>query len=84
MILARIHYLLGSQVGFFGKQILRCRLKICLLGGVYQGLGLVMTFAVMVLPCPPPGELPDLGIQSTSPALQADSLLLNHQGSPLS
>ena len=24
--------------------------------------------------CPPPGDLPDLGIESRSPALQADSL----------
>ena len=32
------------------------------------------------LPCPPPGDLPHPGI--TSPALQADSLLLSHGGSP--
>ena len=25
------------------------------------------------LPCPPPGDLPNLGIKSRSPALQADS-----------
>ena len=30
---------------------------------------------------PSPGELPDPGIQPTSPALQADSLPLNHLGS---
>ena len=38
------------------------------------------------LPCPPPGELPNLGIEPTSPvspALQVDSLLLSHHGSPL-
>jgi len=37
------------------------------------------------LPCPPPGDLPDPGIEiasPTAPALQADSLLLSHQGSP--
>ena len=37
------------------------------------------------LPCPPPGDLPDSEIQPTppaAPALQADSLLLSHQGSP--
>jgi len=36
------------------------------------------------LPCPPPGDLPDPRIEPTSPvapALQADSLLLSHQGS---
>ena len=31
---------------------------------------------------PSPGDLPDPGIKSTSPALQADSLPLSHQGSP--
>ena len=37
-------------------------------------------------PCPPPGGLPNLGIKPTSlksPALQADSLLLSHRGSPM-
>ena len=34
------------------------------------------------LPCPPPGDLPDPGIGRRSPAWQADSLPLNHQGSP--
>ena len=37
------------------------------------------------LPCPSPGDLPNPGIKlrsSASPALQADSLLLSHQGSP--
>ena len=30
----------------------------------------------------PGGDLPDPGIEPLSPALQADSLTLNHQGSP--
>ena len=34
------------------------------------------------LPCPPLGDLPDRGIESTSPALQMDSLLLSHWESP--
>ena len=37
------------------------------------------------LPCPPPGDLPDPGIELTSlafPALQVDSLLMNHLESP--
>ena len=34
-------------------------------------------------PCPPPGDLPDPGVELTSPALQANSLLLSHQGSPV-
>ena len=35
-------------------------------------------------PCPPPEDLPNLGIEPAAlvtPALQADSLLLSHQGS---
>ena len=32
-------------------------------------------------PCPPPGDLPDPGIEPAFPALQVGSLLLNHQGS---
>ena len=38
------------------------------------------------LPCPPPGDLPDSGIKSTSlgaPTLEAESLPLNHQESPI-
>ena len=37
------------------------------------------------LPCPPPGDIPYPGIRTptpASPALQADSLLLSHHGSP--
>ena len=37
------------------------------------------------LSCPPPGDLPNPGMEpasSEAPALQADSLLLSHQGSP--
>ena len=33
------------------------------------------------LPCPPSGNLPGPGIELESPALQADSLQLSHQGS---
>ena len=35
------------------------------------------------LPFPSPGNLPDPRIEPVSPALQADSLLLSHKGSPL-
>ena len=34
------------------------------------------------LKVPSPGDLPCPGIESTSPALQVDSLPLSHQGSP--
>ena len=33
-------------------------------------------------PCPPPGDLPNPGIKPRSPALQADSLPAEPQGSP--
>ena len=34
------------------------------------------------LPFPSPGDIPDPGIKLGPPALQVDSLLLSHQGSP--
>ena len=34
------------------------------------------------LPCPPPMDLPNPGIESRSPALQADSFLSEPQGKP--
>ena len=34
------------------------------------------------LPFSSPGDLPNLGIKPRSPALQTDSLLFQHQGSP--
>ena len=36
--------------------------------------GLLQVRIVSGLPCPSPGDLPDLGIEPGSPALQADSL----------
>ena len=36
----------------------------------------------MDLPYPPPGDLPDPGIEPASLALQVNSLPLNHLGSP--
>ena len=35
------------------------------------------------LPFPPPGDLLNSEMEPASPALQADSLLLNHRGSPV-
>ena len=34
------------------------------------------------VPCSPPGDLPNPGIETGSPTMQADSLPLSHQGSP--
>ena len=36
------------------------------------------------LPCPPPGDLPNPGIKSRSPALQMDSLLIEPPGKVIS
>ena len=38
---------------------------------------------ILTTPFPTRGDLPDTGIQSASPALQAESLPLSHRGSPL-
>ena len=35
------------------------------------------------LPCPPPWKLSDPEIEPESPALQADSLPVSHQGNPI-
>ena len=35
------------------------------------------------LPCPPPGDLLDSGIELMSPALQTDSLPLSHWEAPI-
>ena len=35
------------------------------------------------LPCPPPGDLPNPGVEPRSPALQADSLPAEPPGKPL-
>ena len=34
------------------------------------------------LPCPPPGDLSNPGVEPASSTLQVDSLLLSHGGSP--
>ena len=36
------------------------------------------------LPCPPPGDVPNPGIEPKSPVLQADSLPAEPQGKPVS
>ena len=35
------------------------------------------------MPCPPPGDLPDPGIEPRSPALQTDALLSEPPGKPI-
>ena len=47
--------------------------------------GILQASILEWLPCPPPGDLPDSGIEPMSPvvvALQEDSLLLRHWGGP--
>ena len=48
--------------------------------------GIVQARTLEWLPFPPPGDLSDPGIEPASPvsrALQVDSLLLSHRGSPV-
>ena len=45
---------------------------------------LSMGFPRSGLPFPSLGDLPNPGTEPRSPALQVDSLLLSHQGSPVS
>ena len=44
-------------------------------------MGVLQTRILEWVACPPPGNLPNPGIEPASPALQADSLLLSHQES---
>ena len=44
--------------------------------------GILWARRVKWVPCPSPGDLPNPGVEPGPPALQADSLLLSHQGSP--
>ena len=44
--------------------------------------GILQARILSGLPCPPPGDLPDPGIDPASPALQLDSLPLSRRGSP--
>ena len=63
-----------------GNHVPLCNPKDC------SQIPLSMRFPMQVywsgLPFPSPGDLPDPGIEPTSPALQADSLPLSHLGSP--
>ena len=46
--------------------------------------GILQATVLEWLPCPPPGDLPDPGIEPTSPvapALQVDALRLSQRGS---
>ena len=52
-----------------------------LLGSSVHGIFLAKYWSR--LPFPPPGGLPHPGVEPTSPALKADSLLLSYLGSPI-
>ena len=50
---------------------------------IYQVLfSTVLLILVAIVPCPPPGNLPNPGIEPKSPALQVDSLLTEPPGKP--
>ena len=71
------------------KPFSRIRLLASLWTGAHQAslsLGFSQQEYWSGLPCPPPGDLPDPGIESASPlapAWQADSLLLSHRVNPV-
>ena len=43
-------------------------------------MGILQARILEWVPCPPPGDLPNPGIESRSPSLQADSLLSEPPG----
>ena len=45
-------------------------------------MGILQARILEWVECPPPGDLPNAGIEPRSPALQADSLLAEPQGKP--
>ena len=45
-------------------------------------MGILQATIVEWLPCPPPGDLPNPGIEPRSPTLQVDSLLCEPAGKP--
>ena len=45
-------------------------------------MGILQARILNELPCPPPGDLPNPGIEPRSPSLQADSLLTELLGKP--
>ena len=53
------------------------------LGGTRRVQGILQARILEWVAFPSSGDHPDLGIEPASPALQADSLLLSHQGSPI-
>ena len=50
--------------------------------GAWQSVGFSRQEYCSELPFPSPGDLPDLGIEPKSPALQEDSLPTELQGNP--
>ena len=45
-------------------------------------MGILWARILECVPCPPPGDPPNSGIEPRSPALQADSLLSQSSGKP--
>ena len=79
---------LGPQLRLCAKSLSRVCLSVTLWTVAYQAplsMGFSRQEYCSRLPCPPAGTLPNPGTEPTSPvspALQADSLLLSHQGRP--
>ena len=80
--------MLGPQLCLCAKSFSHVRLFVTLWTIAHQAplsMGFSRQEYYSGLPCPPAGNLPNPGIEPTSPvspALQADSLPLSHQGSP--
>ena len=74
-------------IQFSSVQLLSCVRLFATLWNVAHQAPLSMGFSRQEhwsgLPCCPPGDLPDPGIEPVSPALQVDSSPLSHRGSPL-
>ena len=85
IIFLKISYQIHIRTLVVG-QLLSCVLTLCdpmdcsLPGSSVHGI--FQARIVEWLPFPSPGDLPDPGIEPTSPAVQMDSLPLSHQGTP--
>ena len=67
---------IASHVQFFATPwTVACRAPL--------SMGILQARILDWLPCPPPGDLPNAGVESMSPALLADSLLSEPPGKPL-
>ena len=80
-----VWWLKRMQSGFCAQLLSRVQLFVTPRTVAHQAslsMGLLHARIVAWQPCPPPGDLPNLGIELRSPALQADSLPSEPPGKP--